>query len=159
MVYASGRLHYRGRAMAATCGRGGVRDEKSEGDGATPRGILRIGAIMYRPDRVAPPAPWAIPIYPGDVWCDDPAHPSYNQFCRAPLQASHEQMRRADPQYDIVLITDWNWPNAHQGAGSAIFMHQWSRPGAPTAGCIATARSDVLWLAARVELGTRLIIR
>ena len=63
MVYASGRLHYRGRAMAATCGRGGVRDEKREGDGATPRGILRIGALMYRPDRVAPPAPWALPIY------------------------------------------------------------------------------------------------
>jgi len=75
MVYASGRLRYLGRTLAATCGRGGVRDDKREGDGATPRGILRIAALMYRPDRIAPPAPWAVPIHPGDLWCDDPAHP------------------------------------------------------------------------------------
>jgi L,D-peptidoglycan transpeptidase YkuD (ErfK/YbiS/YcfS/YnhG family) len=80
-------------------------------------------------------------------------------FASAPLQASHEQMRRADPQYDIVLITDWNWPNAHPGAGSAIFMHQWRKLGAPTAGCIALARPDIHWLATRAVPGTRLIVR
>jgi len=159
MVYDSGRLRYLGRAMAATCGRGGVRDEKCEGDGATPRGILRIAAVMYRPDRLTSPGPWAVPIYPGDVWCDDPAHASYNQLCRAPMPASHEQMRRADPQYDIVLITDWNWPKVRPGAGSAIFLHQWRRPGAHTAGCIAVARPDIHWLAVRAAPGTRLVVR
>ena len=159
MVYDSGCLRYLGRAMAATCGRGGVRDEKCEGDGATPRGILRIAAVMYRPDRLTSPGPWAVPIYPGDVWCDDPAHASYNQLCRAPMPASHEQMRRADPQYDIVLITDWNWPKARPGAGSAIFLHQWRRPGAHTAGCIAVARPDIHWLAVRAAPGTRLVVR
>ena len=94
--------------------------------------------LCIRPDRVTSPGPWAVPIYPGDVWCDDPAHASYNHLCRTPLPASHEQMRRADPQYDIVMITDWNWPKARPGAGSAIFLHQWRRPGAPTAGCVAS---------------------
>ena len=159
MVFASGRLHYLGRAMPATCGRGGVCDDKREGDGATPRGVLRIAAVMYRPDRVTSPGPWAVPIYPGDVWCDDPAHASYNHLCRTPLPASHEQMRRADPQYDIVMITDWNWPKARPGAGSAIFVHQWRRPGAPTAGCVAVARPDMHWLAARAAPGTRLVVR
>ena len=159
MVFASGRLHYLGRAMPATCGRGGVCDDKREGDGATPRGVLRIAAVMYRPDRVTSPGPWAVPIYPGDVWCDDPAHASYNHLCRRPLPASHEQMRRADPQYDIVMITDWNWPKARTGVGSAIFLHQWRRPGAPTAGCVAVARPDMHWLAARVAPGTRLVVR
>ena len=159
MVFASGRLHYLGRAMPATCGRGGVCDDKREGDGATPRGVLRIAAVMYRPDRVTSPGPWAVPIYPGDVWCDDPAHASYNHLCRTPLPASHEQMRRADPQYDIVMITDWNWPKARPGAGSAIFLHQWRRPGAPTAGCVAVARPDMHWLAARAAPGTRLVVR
>ena len=158
MVFASGRLHYLGRAMPATCGRGGVCDDKREGDGATPRGVLRIAAVMYRPDRVTSPGPWAVPIYPGDVWCDDPAHASYNHLCRTPLPASHEQMRRADPQYDIVMITDWNWPKARPGAGSAIFVHQWRRPGAPTAGCVAVARPDMHWLAARAAPGTRLVV-
>ena len=159
MVFASGRLHYLGRAMPATCGRGGVCDDKREGDGATPRGVLRIAAVMYRPDRVTSPGPWAVPIYPGDVWCDDLAHASYNHLCRTPLSASHEQMRRADPQYDIVMITDWNWPKARPGAGSAIFLHQWRRPGAPTAGCVAVARPDMHWLAARAAPGTRLVVR
>ena len=159
IVFASGRLHYLGRAMPATCGRGGVCDDKREGDGATPRGVLRIAAVMYRPDRVTSPGPWAVPIYPGDVWCDDPAHASYNHLCRTPLPASHEQMRRADPQYDIVMITDWNWPKARPGAGSAIFLHQWRRPGAPTAGCVAVARPDMHWLAARAAPGTRLVVR
>jgi L,D-peptidoglycan transpeptidase YkuD (ErfK/YbiS/YcfS/YnhG family) len=159
MVFASGRLHYLGRAMPATCGRGGVCDDKREGDGATPRGVLRIAAVMYRPDRVTSPGPWAVPIYPGDVWCDDPAHASYNHLCRTPFLASHEQMRRADPQYDIVMITDWNWPKARPGAGSAIFLHQWRRPGAPTAGCVAVARPDMHWLAARAAPGTRLVVR
>ena len=159
MVFASGRLHYLGRAMPATCGRGGVCDDKREGDGATPRGVLRIAAVMYRPDRVTSPGPWAVPIYPGDVWCDDPAHAFYNHLCRTPLPASHEQMRRADPQYDIVMITDWNWPKARPGAGSAIFLHEWRRPGAPTAGCVAVARPDMHWLAARATPGTRLVVR
>ena len=159
MVFASGRLHYLGRAMPATCGRGGVCGDKREGDGATPRGVLRIAAVMFRPDRVTSPGPWAVPIYPGDVWCDDPAHASYNHLCRTPLPASHEQMRRADPQYDIVMITDWNWPKARPGAGSAIFLHQWRRPGAPTAGCVAVARPDMHWLAARAAPGTRLVVR
>ena len=159
MVFASGRLHYLGRAMPATCGRGGVCDDKREGDGATPRGVLRIAAVMYRPDRVTSPGPWAVPIYPGDVWCDDPTHASYNHLCRTPLPACHEQMRRADPQYDIVMITDWNWPKARPGAGSAIFLHQWRRPGAPTAGCVAVARPDMHWLAARAAPGTRLVVR
>ena len=57
MVFASGRLHYLGRAMPATCGRGGVCDDKREGDGATPRGVLRIAAVMYppRPGDIARP--------------------------------------------------------------------------------------------------------
>ena len=159
MVFASGRLHYLGRAMPATCGRGGVCDDKREGDGATPRSVLRIAAVMFRPDRVTSPGPWAVPIYPGDVWCDDPAHSSYNHLCRTPLPASHEQICRADPQYDIVMITDWNWPKARPGAGSAIFLHQWRRPGAPTAGCVAVARPDMHWLAARAAPGTRLVVR
>jgi L,D-peptidoglycan transpeptidase YkuD (ErfK/YbiS/YcfS/YnhG family) len=78
---------------------------------------------------------------------------------RTPLPVSHEQMRRADPQYDIVMITDWNWPKARPGAGSAIFLHQWRRPGAPTAGCVAVARPDMHWLAARAAPGTRLVVR
>ena len=67
-------------------------------------------------------------------------------------------LRRADPLYDIVLLTDWNWPLAETGRGSAIFLHQWRRPGYPTEGCLAFARSDIRWLAERAAPGTPILI-
>lgn len=146
-------LWARGRLLPCSVGRGGLTGAKREGDGATPLGRHRITGLLYRPDRLASPAEWARPILPGDLWCDASDHPAYNHAARAPFAASHEAMRRPDPLYDIVLITDWNWPEAQPGAGSAIFLHQWRRPGFPTAGCIAMARRDLAWLASRVRPG------
>ncbi len=141
-----------------TVGRGGLTRAKREGDGATPRGAHRIVGMFWRPDRLPRPAPWAEPIRPGDLWCDDPSHPLYNHLARAPMTASHERMRRADRLYDLVLVTDWNWPDAIPGAGSAIFLHRWRGPGRPTEGCIALRPDHLLDLARRIEPGTRLLV-
>ena len=77
---------------------------------------------------------------------------------RAPFAASAEVLRRADPLYDIVLITDWNWPRAERGRGSAIFIHAWRKPGHPTAGCVALAPDDLAWIVARIGFQTRLVV-
>lgn len=146
------------RLIPCTVGRGGLRPDKREGDGATPTGRHRIVGLLYRPDRMAAPQGWAQPILPGDLWCDALEHPAYNHAVRAPFAPSHEAMRRPDPLYDIVLVTDWNWPEARPGAGSAIFLHQWRRPGFPTAGCIAMARRDLVWLAGVVRPGEALTV-
>ena len=151
-------LRFMGRTIPCSIGRGGVSTSKREGDGATPAGRLHIAELWYRPDRLPAPAPWARPIGPTDLWCDDSAHPAYNHHARAPLAASHEKLRRADPLYDIILTTDWNWPLALPGGGSAIFLHQWRRPGFSTAGCIAMSRAHLIWLAARAAPGTKLVI-
>lgn len=147
------------RRLACSIGRGAITTEKREGDGATPAGLHRIMGMFYRADRLARPAPWAVPIGPGDLWSDDPARDDYNHLVKAPHTGSHETLHRADPLYDIVLITDWNWPLATAGRGSAIFLHQWRRPRYPTAGCVAFARQDLQWLAPRLTPGTRLIVR
>jgi L,D-peptidoglycan transpeptidase YkuD (ErfK/YbiS/YcfS/YnhG family) len=147
-----------GRRLPCTIGRGGLRADKREGDGATPRGGHRIAGLLWRPDRLPCPAPWARPIGPGDLWSDDPADPDYNHAVRAPHGFGHERLRRADPLYDLVLVVDWNWPVAVPGHGSAIFVHQWRRPGYPTAGCLALGRADLIWLAGRAAPGTRLIV-
>ncbi|MBL9049596.1 MAG: L,D-transpeptidase family protein [Tabrizicola sp.] len=151
---------FQGRRFPCTIGRGGIvpPGAKREGDGATPAGIHRITGLLYRPDRLPRPTGWALPIGPLDLWSDDPKDPDYNQFCRAPHGFSHERLRRADPMYDLILTTDWNWPRATPGRGSAIFLHQWRRPGAPTAGCVAFSRRDLHWIAARLSPRTRLII-
>lgn len=152
-------LRYLGRTLPCSIGRGGLRRKKAEGDGATPTGIHRIAGMYYRPDRIARPAVWAVAIGPGDLWSDDPRDPAYNLPVRVPHQFSHERLRRADPLYDLVLVTDWNYPDAQAGGGSAIFLHQWRRPGYPTEGCIALSRAHLHWIAGRVAPGTRLIIR
>lgn len=158
MVLTPMGLRFSGRVIPCAIGKTGVTATKREGDGATPAGVMRITGLWYRPDRLARPAPWARAIGPGDLWCDDPGHPAYNRHARAPLTASHERMRRADPLYDLVLTTDWNWPRAVPGRGSAIFLHQWRRPGFGTEGCIAFARADLIRLARQAPPGTRIIV-
>jgi L,D-peptidoglycan transpeptidase YkuD (ErfK/YbiS/YcfS/YnhG family) len=135
-----------------------VTDDKREGDGATPRGVHGLIGMLWRPDRMARPTDWAVPIGPCDLWSDDPCDEDYNLMVRAPHGYSHERLRRADPLYDLVILTDWNWPRAERGRGSAIFIHQWRRPGAPTAGCVALSRESLLWIAPRISVRSRLIV-
>lgn len=158
LVLTPTHLRFLNRRFACTIGRGGLTADKREGDGATPQGIHGLIGMLYRPDRMHKPADWAVPIRPGDLWSDDPRDEDYNLMVRTPYPHSHEALRRADPMYDLVLLTDWNWPRAERGAGSAIFIHQWRRPGFPTAGCVGLGRADLAWIAPRIRIGTRLIV-
>lgn len=152
-------LRFAGRRYPCSIGRGGLAPDKREGDGATPLGVMRITQMLYRPDRMARPAPWARPIGPGDLWCDDPACARYNSHARHPHAGSFEVLRRADPLYDLVLVTDWNASPPVPGRGSCIFIHQWRRPGFPTAGCVALARAHLHAIARRIAPGARLIVQ
>jgi L,D-peptidoglycan transpeptidase YkuD (ErfK/YbiS/YcfS/YnhG family) len=153
-------LRFRGRRFPCTVGRAGVvrARRKREGDGGTPSGSHRITGCLYRPDRMARPVRWAQPIRPGDYWSEDPADPDYNHLVRAPHDHGHEVLRRADRLYDLVLTTDWNWPQAQPGRGSAIFVHRWRRPGFPTAGCVAMSAANLAWIVARLRPGARLVV-
>ena len=159
MVLTPTGLRFLGRRFPCTIGKGGIRTDKREGDGATPRGIHTITGLLYRPDRLAQPTPWAEPIRNGDLWSDASDDPAYNTLVQAPYGPSHEKLRRSDPLYDLVLLTDWNWPNAIAGKGSAIFLHQYRRKGFPTEGCIAFRRDHMHWIACRAVPGTRVIVR
>lgn len=101
---------------------------------------------------------WARPIRNGDLWSDDPKDPDYNHLVKTPHGFGHEQLRRADPLYDLVLLTDWNWPNAIAGKGSAIFIHRWRKSGHPTEGCIGLRPKDLDWIVRLVSFGTMLVV-
>lgn len=152
-------LRFRGQYFPCSIGRGGIRADKREGDGATPVGRHQIVGVYFRPDRIPAPVPWAMPIGPNDLWSDEPAAPEYNHHVRAPYAPSHEALRRSDPLYDLILVTDWNWPDAIPGKGSAIFLHQWRRPGYPTEGCVAFRRDHLLWIAQNLSPDSHLIVR
>jgi L,D-peptidoglycan transpeptidase YkuD (ErfK/YbiS/YcfS/YnhG family) len=161
LVVTKGGLRFQGRLYPCTIGRGGVRVAKREGDGATPAGAHRLVGLLYRPDRLPRAAlpEWALPIRRGDLWCDDPDHEDYNLMVSAPHPARHERLWRADPMYDLILVTGWNWPHAVPGRGSAIFVHVWRAPGHPTAGCVALSRESLLRVLPRIRHGARLIVR
>lgn len=158
MVLTRQGLRFMGRMWPCTIGKAGIRADKREGDGATPVGVHRIVGLLYRPDRMARPTDWALPIRPGDLWSDDPNHEDYNLMVRAPYPYSHETLRRADPLYDLVLLTDWNWPRAEKGRGSAIFLHRWRRPGYPTEGCVAFRPDHLRRIVGLIRCETRLIV-
>ncbi|MBV8399094.1 MAG: L,D-transpeptidase family protein [Acetobacteraceae bacterium] len=150
LVHPDGRLVFRGQVFQAALGRGGVRADKQEGDGATPSGHLPLRRVLYRADRESPPRcvlPIE-PIAPDDGWCDDPASPDYNRMVRLPNTASHEELWRQDGQYDIVGVLGWNDAPVRPGRGSAIFLHVAAPDFSPTAGCIALTAADLRTLLA-----------
>lgn len=156
------------RRLVCAVGRGGIcrGADKREGDGASPAGVHRLMALLYRADRGARPkgAFKAQAIGPSDLWSDDPTDPRYNQPRRAPSPFRHERLRRGDRQYDLLLVSDWNAAlpgrqGARPGAGSAIFLHLWRKARHPTAGCIALARRDFLWLLTRLSPRAKVVVR
>jgi L,D-peptidoglycan transpeptidase YkuD (ErfK/YbiS/YcfS/YnhG family) len=120
-------------------GRGGIRANKREGDGATPRGRFRLVRLWWRPDRG--PRPRTLlpvrPIRPTDAWCEDPADRRYNQPIRLSRGATGDRLWRGDPLYDLIIELDHNTRPRIAGRGSAVFIHV-ARPAlGPTAGCVA----------------------
>ncbi|MBL6427520.1 MAG: L,D-transpeptidase family protein [Maritimibacter sp.] len=161
MVVTRWGARFAGRHFPVAIGRGGITQNKREGDGATPAGTWRLMGGGYRADRVMPPpAPIGLrAIGPHDLWCDAPEDTLYNHAVRAPYSASHERLRRADPLYDIFIVTDWNWPEASPGKGSAIFVHCWRGPRKPTAGCLAFRPDHLRWILARWTPRSRILVR
>jgi L,D-peptidoglycan transpeptidase YkuD (ErfK/YbiS/YcfS/YnhG family) len=151
-----------GRSFPCAVGRGGIGEKRGEGDGVTPVGRHRIEAVLARPDRV--PAALvrrigARAIGPGDGWSDDPADPDYNRRVRWPHGFGAERLRRADGQYDLVAVLDWNRGPVVAGRGSAIFLHSWRAPRRPTAGCVALRPADLAWVLARWSSRSRVMVR
>jgi L,D-peptidoglycan transpeptidase YkuD (ErfK/YbiS/YcfS/YnhG family) len=135
-----------GLRFRAAIGRAGVVAHKREGDGGTPAGEMALLRVLYRADRLRAPkcAVPVEPIGPQDGWCDDPADRHYNRMVRLPFAASHEILWRNDDLYDVVGVLDWNTQPVAAHRGSAIFLHLAARDYAPTAGCVALAKSELL---------------
>lgn len=161
LTYSAGRLSWPGGAAAAACGRGGVRPDKREGDGATPEGRFPLLQGFYRADRTLAP-PTGLPIRalrPNDGWVDDPADPRYNRLVALPYPAHHEEMWRTDGVYDLLVVIGYNTDPPLPGRGSAIFLHVARPDFAPTVGCIAIPRDVLAGLLGSLGPGSMITIR
>src|ERR1700761_3452167 len=73
-----------GQTVPVALGRGGIRANKREGDGGTPKGTFRPRQLWWRADRYPRPRTF-LPvraIRPDDAWCEDPRSRHYNQPIR-----------------------------------------------------------------------------
>src|SRR5262249_28294029 len=112
-------------ALPVVLGRSGVRANKYEGDGATPRGRFRLLRLWWRADRHPRPRT-LLPvksITPDLAWCEDTSDRRYNRpFRRLPADGG-DRLWREDHLYDFVIEIDHNTRPRVAGRGSAVFVH------------------------------------
>lgn len=140
-------------------GRGGIRANKVEGDGATPRGTFHPLRLWWRADRHPRPRTF-LPvraIAPHDAWSEDPADPRYNRPIRR-RDGSGDRLMRDDHLYDFIVEIDHNTRPRVARRGSAVFLHLARDNFGPTAGCIAMRPDAMLRLLARLGPTTRIVI-
>jgi len=141
-------------------GRGGVKANKREGDGATPRGTFRLVRLWWRADKHPRPATLlpARRIAEDDGWCEDPRDRHYNRPVKLPPGSTADRLKRADHLYDFVIELDHNTRPRVAGRGSAVFIHA-ARPGfAPTAGCVALSLPALRRLLARLGPRSKIMV-
>ena len=148
-------------AVPVALGRGGIRANKREGDGGTPRGRFKLRRLWWRADRTPRPRTGlpVRPIRPDDGWCEDPSDRAYNRPVRVPQGSPAHRLWRADRLYDFLIEIDHNTRPRIAGRGSAVFVHVARRGFAPTAGCVALQAPTLRRLLARLGPRTRLDIR
>ncbi|MBX9786821.1 MAG: L,D-transpeptidase family protein [Alphaproteobacteria bacterium] len=146
--------------LPCTWGRGGIREDKKEGDGATPIGSFPFRKVFYRADRLTAPKT-SLPLSPltsQDGWCDDIADPAYNTHIQKPYEGRHEDLWRTDHLYDIILVVGHNDAPVVKGKGSAIFVHLRRPESTPTDGCVALDLPDLLKILAEATPKSCLIV-
>ncbi len=148
------------QVLPVALGRGGIRANKREGDGGTPRGQFFPVRVWWRADRVPRPRT-SLPVRkigPADAWCEDSSDRRYNRPFGRSASEPGDRLWRDDGLYDLFIETDHNTRPRVAGRGSAVFIHV-ARPGfTPTAGCIALRLQDLQKLVSRTSAKTRITI-
>jgi L,D-peptidoglycan transpeptidase YkuD (ErfK/YbiS/YcfS/YnhG family) len=149
-----------GMTVPVALGRSGVRANKREGDGGTPKGTFRPLRLWWRADRHMRPQTF-LPvraITDADAWCEDPSHRHYNRPIRLARGQNGDRLKRNDHLYDFVVEIDHNTKPRVAGRGSAVFLHLARDNFGPTAGCVSMTKSAMLRLLRRLSPHTRIVI-
>jgi L,D-peptidoglycan transpeptidase YkuD (ErfK/YbiS/YcfS/YnhG family) len=148
-----------GQTIPVALGRGGIKANKREGDGGTPKGTFRPRQLWWRADRHPRPRTW-LPVRaigPDDAWCEDPRSRHYNQPTRLD-RTGGDRLKRDDHLYDFIVEIDHNRSPRIAGRGSAVFLHLARENFLPTAGCVSMTKSAMLRLLRRLGTQTRIVI-
>ena len=141
-------------------GKKGLSKNKIEGDLKTPVGVFSVENLYYRSDRVEKPITSlkCIKIDKNMGWCDDPLNEEkYNKLIKVNKKIKHEKLYRRDHKYDLLIPIKYNFDERVPGKGSCIFIHL-TKNYAPTAGCIALKKNDLLIMLKLIKKNTRIKI-
>jgi L,D-peptidoglycan transpeptidase YkuD (ErfK/YbiS/YcfS/YnhG family) len=147
-------------ALPVALGRGGIKANKREGDGGTPRGTFLLRRLWWRADRMPRP-PTRLPIRRigrHDGWCEDPRDRRYNRPIQVPKQSAADRLWRTDRLYDLIIEISHNSRPRIAGRGSAVFIHVAREKFGPTAGCVALDAKALRRLIERLGPNTRVEI-
>jgi len=160
MVLPPGKLIWQGKEYQCALGKSGTRENKTEGDKATPAGCFPLREVFFRPDRIKNLKTnlSAKALARDDGWCDDSKNKNYNKLVKLPYPASAEALWRKDNLYDVLAVVGYNDSPPLPGKGSAIFTHVTDKNYSPTDGCIALALPDLLEILRTVKKETLICI-
>lgn len=145
-------------AIPVMLGRAGIRANKREGDGATPRGRFRLIRLWWRADRHPRPRT-GLPATRIDrhiAWCEDSTDRRYNRPFRRSANEPGDRLWRDDRLYDFIIEIAHNARPRIAGRGSAVFLHVARPDRGPTAGCIAFGANDLQRLLGQLGPRTRI---
>jgi L,D-peptidoglycan transpeptidase YkuD (ErfK/YbiS/YcfS/YnhG family) len=153
-------LYFNKYKIKCAIGKRGITIRKVEGDGKTPAGIFKFKSIFYRKDK--------IPKIKGKLqkfvirknmgWCDDVNSKQYNRLVKFPFNFKAEKLWLTKNIYDIIIIINYNTNPIKKKKGSAIFLHIAKKNYAPTKGCVAISKKNMILLVNKIDTKTRLKI-
>lgn len=132
----------------ANVGGNGLTTHHREGDDTTPIGLFAIQSTMYGVDANPGVTYRYHRLVCGDWWDEQSSSALYNHFVHVGCGTSpsfggdSERLWEVTPQYDYFAVIAYNRRPVVPGRGSAIFLHV--SIGAPTTGCVAIPRVDLL---------------
>ena len=140
-------------------GRNGIRRGKKEGDMCTPTGTFGLGPIYIRKDKITKLKTkiQTFPIFKNMYWEDDPTSKNYNKLSFN-SKYSGECLYRKDNIYDIIIIIKYNFHKVIPNKGSAIFIHVAEKKFAPTKGCIALKKEDLIQIINNLTKDEKILI-
>ena len=153
-------LYYLNYKIKCAIGKNGITKNKHEGDLKTPSGIFTLKKVFYRRDKIKfIKTPLKKKYITRNIgWCDDPASKDYNKEIKFPFNYSAEKFWRKDSIYDLIIVLNYNFNPVIKDKGSAIFLHICKKNYAPTKGCVAINKKDMMSLLDNIKNNTKLII-
>ena len=139
-------------------GKKGTKNNKIEGDKATPKGLFSLGKLYYRPDRVNKPETKLKTnvIKKNMGWCNEAKSKFYNSEVKISKKFRYEKLFRNDYKYNYILVINYNLKKV-PNKGSAIFLHL-TKDYKPTVGCITLKKKDFLIMLKLINKKTKIKI-